>query len=184
MARINNKLIIGTLTGVLATATPFVTEFEGDPRRFLEAYRDPIGIPTICAGITRGVKMGDKYTLEQCDAAMSYELLEAVSIVQRCAPVPMNENVLAAFASFTYSVGPGGKGVKDGFCALKKTGQRPTMVKKLIAGDYRGACEGITEWLGPKVNGKPLPGIVRRRYAERDLCLTPPKNDAYEVSNE
>lgn len=178
MATVNKKLIIGSLASVLSIATPFVIDFEGDPYKHLNAYLDPVGIPTICAGITMGVKMGDRYTPKQCDEAMSYALLEAISIVQRCSNVPMNEYQLAAFASFAYNVGPGGKGVKDGFCTLR-SGRTPSIIVKLKAGDYIGACEGITEWLGPKVNGKPLPGIVRRRNAERDLCLTPvPKSSA------
>ena len=30
------------------------------------AYRDPVGITTICFGSTKGVKMGDTATFEQC----------------------------------------------------------------------------------------------------------------------
>ncbi len=30
------------------------------------AYRDVVGIPTVCFGETRGVKIGDRYTLEEC----------------------------------------------------------------------------------------------------------------------
>ena len=30
------------------------------------AYRDPVGIPTICFGSTRNVHMGDTATVEQC----------------------------------------------------------------------------------------------------------------------
>lgn len=150
-----------------AIALPVISYFEG---RSLVAYVDPVGIPTICDGATKGVKLGDKATPAQCDARTTADLLEAISIVQGCADVPMNPNQLAAFASFTYNVGSGKKGVKDGFCVLKN-GNKPTIIKRLQAGNYTGACDGLLAWVN--AGGRKLNGLVKRRQAERELCLRP-----------
>lgn len=49
--------------GFLALTSTGLIETEG---LSTSAYRDPIGIPTVCVGETRGVKMGDRYTREEC----------------------------------------------------------------------------------------------------------------------
>lgn len=162
---ISNKKVIVALAASIAL--PLIGYFEG---RSLVAYLDPIGIPTICDGATKGVKLGDTATPAQCDARTTADLLEAISIVQGCSQVTMNPNQLAAFASFTYNVGSGKKGAKDGFCILKN-GKQPTIIKRLQAGDYQGACDGLLAWVN--AGGKKLNGLVKRRQAERELCLKP-----------
>ncbi len=52
---IKTRLFLATIT----VATPVVAHFEG---RNLLAHLDPVGIPTICEGWTRGVQLGDKAT--------------------------------------------------------------------------------------------------------------------------
>ncbi|HTD03821.1 lysozyme [Undibacterium sp.] len=44
-----------------------------------------------------------------------------------------------------------------------------TMVRKLNAGDYAGACNELPRWV--YAGGKILPGLVKRRAAEQELCL-------------
>ena len=51
-----------TGTALLAAAVALVSGFEG-LRNY--AYRDPVGIPTICFGETRGVHMGDYKTTQE-----------------------------------------------------------------------------------------------------------------------
>ena len=58
----------------LAAATvALVGGFEG-LRNY--AYRDPIGIPTLCFGETRGVKMGDFKTTAECKDMLADRLVE------------------------------------------------------------------------------------------------------------
>lgn len=156
--------LAATIGAALGVAMPW----EG---RQLVAHFDPVRIPTICGGITRGVKIGDVATSQECDAKEQLAMLEALETVSRCAPgVKLSINEWAAWGSFTYNVGPGRKGVKDGFCVLK-SGSKPTLLKKLLAGDYTGACNELPKWVGPLVNGKPLKGIVLRRADELAVCL-------------
>lgn len=119
------------------------------------AYRDPVGIPTICFGETRGVKMGDFKTVEQCKAMLIPRLEEFNRGVDSCVRVPMSESRRAAMVSFSYNVGTGA------FC-------RSTLVRKLNAGDPN-ACDELRKWTTAK--GIKLPGLVNRREEERRLCL-------------
>ena len=127
------------------------------------AYRDPVGIPTICFGSTKGVKMGDTATFEQCRDLLTEEMMTAVVQVDRCvpnAPVP----VLAAFADASYNMGP----------AIACDKQKSTAARLLADGSWTAACLQLSRWDKARIAGVlvPLPGLTKRRKAEEDLCLT------------
>lgn len=127
------------------------------------AYRDPVGIPTICFGSTRGVKMGDTATVEQCKSLLTEEMIAAVDQVEKCvpnAPVP----VLAAFADAVYNMGP----------SIACNTHGSTAARMLKAGDWTAACRQLPRWDKAKVAGVfvPLPGLTKRRKAEEELCLS------------
>lgn len=148
-ATLRNRLVAASI----AAAVPLVAGFEGLRQK---AYLDPVGIPTACFGTTAGVRMGQTYSFEQCENLLAAELLQANSAVSRCVAVPLNPNQRAAYTSFVYNVGP------QNFCGS-------TLVRKLNAGDYAGACNELPRWKFAK--GVPLPGLAKRREAERQLCL-------------
>lgn len=164
---IQQKVVLAAGTGAIVIAGALVATFEGYRP---SAYRDPIGIPTICFGHTAGVRLGQSRTRTECEALLHADLVEAQATVERCVSVPLTENQRAAFISFAYNVGPGRTGVKDGFCVLKN-GRQPSFLRRLNAGDYAAACEGLLAWTGAQGAGGPLRGLVRRRRDERDLCL-------------
>lgn len=151
----------------IAAALPLIVLFEGTRQN---AYLDPVSIPTICRGHTGGVKLGQTATIEQCDDMTAQDLLKAKASMESCVTVPLNDNQRAAFTSFVFNVGPGRQGVKDGFCTLK-SGRPSSMVTKLNARDYIGACNQLPLWA--TAGGQTLPGLVKRRAAERELCLKP-----------
>lgn len=127
------------------------------------AYRDPVGLPTICFGSTKGVRMGDFRTVPECKALLTQEMLDAVSAVDSCRPgLPIP--VLAAFSDAVYNVGP----------RIACDTQRSTAARLLAAGDYRGACNQLPRWDKATVGGVSvaLPGLVKRRAMERDVCLS------------
>lgn len=140
--------------GVLAAAVSLVTLWEG---RSLVAYRDPIGIPTICEGYTHGVKLGDVATPEQCDKLTAQEVGKALGVVDRSVSKPLPDPVRVSLASFVYNVGQGAY-------------QGSTLLRKLRAGDIRGACNELTRWV--YAGGRKLRGLERRRQAERQICLS------------
>ena len=123
------------------------------------AYRDPVGIPTLCFGHTAGVRMGDRRTPEECKALLVDDLLIYNDGVRRCVTSFMTPSREAALTSFAFNVGTGA------FCSS-------TLVKRLNAGDP-GACDELLKWdratkAGVKIT---LPGLTRRRQEERALCL-------------
>ena len=126
------------------------------------AYRDPVGIPTICFGSTRGVQMGDRATVQECHRLLSEEMLQAIYTVERCVPgLPIK--VLAAFADTVYNAGP--------TIVCSTTGS--TARKLLLAQDYDGACLQLGRWNKARVAGAlvELPGLTKRRAAATKLCV-------------
>lgn len=122
------------------------------------AYRDasPAEIWTVCYGETKGVTKDSRYTPEQCREMLGARVLEFGAEVERCVRVPMTEARKAAMVSFAYNIG------SEKFCAS-------TLVKRLNAGDTVGACNELVRWV--KAGGVTLPGLVKRREAERKLCM-------------
>jgi lysozyme len=151
----------------IAAALPLIIMFEGTRQN---AYLDPVSIPTICRGHTGGVKLGQTATIEQCDELTVQDLLKAKAVLDSCVKVPLNNNQRAAFTSFIFNVGPGKEGVKDGFCILK-SGRPSTMLKLINTGDTASACREMSKWV--YAGDKALQGLIRRRAAERELCLRP-----------
>ena len=137
----------------LAIATPFVASHEG---LRLKAYPDPVGIPTICYGSTARVYYGQTMTKEECDKLLQTELKVYAEAVNRLVKVPMTHPRQAALISFTYNVGIGNF-------------QHSTLLKKLNSGDTVGACKELPKWVYAK--GVKLPGLVKRREKEKELCL-------------
>lgn len=119
------------------------------------AYKDPVGIPTACFGETRGVKLGDSFTPEQCKQMLGARVEEFGHGVDSCVKTPMSPARKAGLTSFAYNVGV------EAFC-------KSTLVKKLNAGDP-AACDEMRRWTTAK--GIKLPGLVKRREQERELCL-------------
>lgn len=158
MGAFNSSSFIRTavLTGSVGTvliAAPFIGEWE-QLRNI--AYLDPVRIPTICYGHTEGVKLGQTKTDEECAALLVGELKEYMDAVDSLVKVPMPDTRRAAFVSFTYNVG---------ITNFKNS----TLLRKLNAGDTIGACNELPRWVYAK--GIKLKGLVRRREAERELCL-------------
>lgn len=153
----------GASAAVIATAV--AGHFEG--RRHV-AYRDVGGIWTLCDGHTRGVREGMTATDAQCATWDVEDMRIAEASVLSCYPMPPNKNILAALDDLAFNEGPGRKGVKDGVCVLK-SGREPTILKRAKSGDWAGVCRGILAW--DRADGQVLPGLVKRRHAEYELCI-------------
>ena len=128
------------------------------------AYYDPPGILTVCYGHTGSdVVRGKKYSLAECDKFFSHDMREAIATVDRCVPgLPVP--VLAAFGDGVFNIGP------KVACDTKNS----TAARHLKAGNLRAACDQLPRWNKAKVMGVmvALPGLTKRRAAERDLCLS------------
>jgi lysozyme len=138
-----------------ASVVALVSTFEG-LRTY--AYRDPVGIPTVCFGETRGVKMGDHHTPAECKDMLVSRLQEFETGMRRCLVMPdsIPDQPYAAFLSFSYNVGTGA------FC-------KSSVARNANAGNLRDACDALLMW--DKAAGIRLPGLTKRRQQERALCL-------------
>ena len=120
-----------------------------------EAYKDTVGIPTVGFGETAGVKMGDKTTPERALVQLLESTEKHADAIRQCIKVPLYQHEFDAYVSLAYNIGAGN------FC-------RSTLVKKLNAKDYAGACEEIKRF--NRADGKVLSGLTRRRQKEYRLC--------------
>lgn len=152
---LRKKVTAGAAAVVIATATPFIAKWEG-----LEttAYRDIVGVPTVCYGETRGVKMGDTYTKEQC---MDMLKVAVGDYYRKIEPCMSNKNipvgVQASILELAYNVGTG--------AACKST-----MMKLANQGKYKEACRELDKWV--KAGGQTVRGLQNRRADSKiNLCL-------------
>ena len=77
--------------------------------------------------------------------------------VSKLVKVPVTPNQFSAICSFVYNVGSGAF-------------QRSTARMKLNRENYHGCAAEFLKW--KYANKKVIPGLLRRRYAERDLFLS------------
>lgn len=123
----------------------------------LVAYPDPGsgGEPfTIGYGSTTGVRKGDTITLDQAEARLDRDLMNAAAIVNQKVTAPLKQNQFDALVDFVFNLGGGNF-------------SGSTLLKKVNAGDYAGAANEFEKWV--KASGKTLPGLVTRRAKERAL---------------
>lgn len=128
-----------------------IKQFEG---LYLKAYRCPAGVPTIGYGHTAGVAMGQTVTQQQADDYLRRDVRQFERAVSRLVRVPLTQGQFDALVSFAFNLGEG---------ALAQS----TLLRLLNAGDYAGAAAQFERW--NKAGGRVLPGLVRRRAAERAL---------------
>lgn len=124
----------------------------------LEAYKCPAGIWTVGYGHTGStVHPGLKISQSEADSLLKTDLIIHCNNVSKLVKVPLNQNQFDALVSLEYNIGYGNF-------------SRSTLLKLLNAKNYKDAAEQFAVWrLG---GGKILPGLVRRRKAEKDLFLS------------
>ena len=146
------RLVAKIGAGAVAMVLPVVLLYEGTVH---STYKDPIGIVTVCTGHTGPeLRMGQRYTKEQCETMLYGDLLKHADALD-CIKTPLADNQKAAFLSFAFNVGNGA------FC-------KSTLARKANAGDLMGACAELSRWV--MAGGRELPGLVKRRAAQRQLC--------------
>lgn len=113
-----------------------------------KAVPDPVkgtAVPTIGFGTTGGVRMGDTITVPQALARLHRDVAQFEGALKRCVKVPLHQYEYDAYVNLAYNIGPGQSGVADGFCEVRRGGPS-TLVKRLNAYDYQGACDAILMW--------------------------------------
>lgn len=147
---------LAAVVGAAAAAilTPLVMQWEGEERT---AYRDIVGVWTICYGDTQDVTPGTTETKEQCQARLERQLIAHAEPVMKCTPgLKDKPHALAAASSLAYNIGP------TAYC-------KSTVDRRFDAGDIKGGCEAFTAWRF--AGGKEVKGLLNRRNAEKAICL-------------
>lgn len=123
----------------------------------LAAYRDIVGVATICDGDTKNVRMGQRETPEGCRRRLEQQLIAHAEPIIRCVPsLRGRTNQVVASVSLAYNIGTGG------FC-------RSTAARHFNAGRWRQGCDAFLAW--NKAGGRVVRGLALRRQRERALCL-------------
>lgn len=122
----------------------------------LKAYKCPAGVWTIGYGHTGDVKKGDVITEHQAEAILDVDLDKFERGAENLLDVQVSDNEFAALVSFAFNLGVGALG-------------RSTLLKLVNAGDKVGAGAQFMKWT--YAAGKVVPGLVKRRAAERELFL-------------
>jgi len=152
---------------------------DGDPSTAnLDAYLDPLGIWTIGWGhairapggadwlrgagntaVARSLYPGG-LTIAQAEALLRGDLVDTCRDVQRLVTGEVDDGQFGALVSFAFNVGAGNLA-------------QSTLLKLVNSGDVAGAADQFLAWNKGRVNGvlQPLPGLTRRRRAERALFL-------------
>ena len=151
--RLRRRGLAGVAAVSIALAGAFVAPWEG---LRTSAYRDAVGVWTVCYGETKGVRPGDRYSAEECEAMLERELERYAAALGECLTAELPQGARVAFVSWSYNVGTGAA------C-------RSTLVRKANAGDLYGACDELLRW--NRAGGRVLNGLTNRRKAERAMCI-------------
>ena len=159
----SNRMALGSM------AEELIKKYEADDiNKYLTAYIDPVGIPTVGYGSTfnydknRKVMLGDKITQKKAVEWLRKETKTIVPQIKRLVKVPITKNQLDSLTSFVYNVGIGAF-------------QRSTLLRLLNSRAPKDQVAAQFErWNKGMVQGKlqVLPGLTRRRNEEKALFLT------------
>ena len=139
-----------------ALGVALIKQFEG---LRTGAYLDAAGIWTIGYGHTgEEVRSGLRIDAAQADALLRQDLRAAEAAVRAWVTQALAQASFDALVSFVFNVG-----------ATAFAGS--TLLHKLNAGDIEGAAAEFERWR--YAGGRALPGLLRRRIAERTLFLSP-----------
>ena len=150
------KRAVGAVAGstvALAAAVAFIGHWEG---LRTEAYRDAVGVWTVCYGETKGVQPGDSYSKAQCDTMLAARIAEFEAGLDQCLTDDVPTGMKIALISWSYNVG-------------LAAACRSTLVRLANAGDLEGACNQLPRW--NRAGGQVLRGLTNRRISERAMCL-------------
>jgi lysozyme len=162
MSNSNRSLIVSLVLSAAGLVGIAVNEGYTD-----KAVPDPVkgnAVPTIGFGTTGGVKMGDTTTPVKALQRKLSDVKKFEGAVKQCVTVPLHQHEYDAFIDLAYNIGP------TAFCSS-------TLVKKLNASDYQGACNAILQWRRVGATDCSLPGnktcsgLWARRQQTHRQCL-------------
>lgn len=137
---------LGTSSVIAISGAYLVAPWEGSSNK---AYRDMIGVPTLCHGYTIGVKMGDYKTDDECEEILAKELTHFNTQMMKSVKVPLPEHMEVAYTSLVWNIGIG-------------AWNNSTLLKKLNNKEYDEACKQILRWNKVTVSPAQVPVYQKR----------------------
>lgn len=124
--------VIAALAGATMLGGAITEVVQHNEGLSLTAYKDSAGIPTICYGETKGVKMGQRATLSDCQK----QLIESAGEHARALdglPMQLSDVALIGSVDFIYNVGVAGF-------------NNSAVKRHLKSLDYVAAGEAVLNW--------------------------------------
>lgn len=112
---------------------------------------------TVGFGTTEGVKAGDTIAPPKALERKLRDVQKFEGAIKQCVTAPLTQNEYDAYTQLTYNIG------ESAFC-------NSTLVRKLNARDYVGACQEILRW--DRYKGQPNKGLADRRQREYRTCIS------------
>jgi lysozyme len=142
--------LVGASAAALMTTT--VARWEGKSN---DPYLDIVSVATVCYGETR-VQMR-RYSEAECEDMLADGLGDfATGVLARTPQLKDRPYQLAAAVSLSYNIG-------------LSAYSRSSVARHFSMGRWRQGCDAILLW--NRAGGRVVKGLVRRREAERELCL-------------
>lgn len=136
---LRNK-IVGALAGASLLGGGITTVIQNNEGYSSTAYLDSAGVPTICYGETKGVQMGQKRSLSDCQKQLIESAGEHAKALVGL-PESLPDVVLLGSLDMAYNVGV--------------AGFSGSSVKRHLAGSqYKQAGQAVLQWKYITVNGK------------------------------
>lgn len=130
-----------------------IKEFEG---LRLKVYKDQVGLNTVGWGHRTDLPVGHPITMSQARAWLSEDLEKFQKGVSDLVKIKLTDNQFSTLVSFTYNLG---------LTALRVS----HLLTELNKGNLDKAAAEIPKWCHEGI--KVIPGLVRRREAEKELFL-------------
>lgn len=111
------------------------------------------------------VSEGMIWTQQQCDEQFRRDIRPFEITVYSAVTAQITQGMFDALVSLVFNVGPGSS-TRDGIIRLKD-GRPSSVLRYTNLGDFKAAAQHIEDW--NKAGGVVLPGLQRRRRAERAL---------------
>lgn len=136
-----------------------IRHFEGCS---LRPYLDPIGLLTIGVGHLITKEDANKYSIgitsQEADNLLRHDCRKAETAIGKLITIPLTQGEFDGLVSFTFNLGAG---------ALR----RSTLRMRLNRDEDRlSVADEFRKWT--RAGGHVLPGLIRRREAERELFLS------------
>ncbi len=158
---VKNRLVIALLSLSIGGAGAIVAHEGMRP----VAYKDPVGIVTVCAGHTKTAKLGQVKTEAQCAKLLQQDVRDSETAIKRLTTAKLTQRQYDALVSFVFNVG-------------EPNYASSTLLKHINAGRCHAAADEFVKWNKATrwrivVPGEPptkekvvLPGLTVRRQAE------------------